>query len=405
MKRKNAMPKENINQFWKMTKLVVIWIVILEVLGCIGFFALRPFVRRTPYDATLSKMLPHPLLRGFEEMQSGFLHYDPNLGWYDKTRRFGEVRRELLPKRSGEYRVFILGGSTVDGTGARNKSESIAKRLEHYLNQSSSFNGKKVIVYNEGISGYYSKQELLLLATKILPFQEPDMIVVLDGVNDFIDHTVSKISLDRIYSGSWHYRELQHTKAMDEITSPRGACLNAANWMVAFIVKKTYLGNFLDFGYRILTDRANGLLDHFLVLNPRLEPSNEVPEYIVDYYLDNIFMMKSLCDGQNVKFYWFPQPTLFLKESLTNSEDESFKKYSEDFWNNFRKFYEEMSKKAGVRFSKSEFFHDLSTSLSTLEHTAYIDVCHYTPVAQDAIAKLMSEYIRSVEYDNVGLLE
>ncbi|MFC1593819.1 SGNH/GDSL hydrolase family protein [Candidatus Omnitrophota bacterium] len=399
------MIKKHLQKIWQGLKLILIWVIVLEIIGCIGFFALRPFVKRTPYDAILVEILPHPLLRGFAVIQSGFRHYDPNLGWYDQEKRFGQARFELPKKTSQEYRVFILGGSTVDGTGARNEDESIAKRLEYYLNQSNSFSEKNVVVYNEGISGYYSKQELILLATKILPFQEPDMVIVLDGVNDFIDHTVSKISLDRIYSKTWHFRELQHTKAMDSLTTPKGAFLNAANWACAFFIKKTYLGNFYDFVYRKLTGSPNGLLGLFLILNPQLEPSHEIPGYISDYYIENVFMMKNLCEGQNARFYWFPQPTLFLKHNLTQKESEIFETYSKDFWNNFSSFYDTTLNKARSRFGKSTFFCDLTTSLSTFEPTAYIDVCHYSPEGQDAIAKFMTAYIIMAEEGNEGLFK
>jgi len=384
--------KELVHKFTKGIILVLVWVMILEIIGFIGAFTLRSFIRYTPYDIPFGKMLPHPAFK-YSEMQSGFTQFDPNLGWYSQTYRFGRARRELLPKTSKEYRVFMLGGSSVEGDGVNTEAKTIAKRLEYYLNASNQFADKKVVVYNEGISGYYSKQELLLLATKILPFQEPDMVIVLDGVNDFITHSVERMDLDRIYSKVWHFRELQHTQVMEKVASPRGALINAANWMLALFIKKTYLGTFYDYAYRLVSGNTHGISGRLLILNPSLEPSHEVPEDAIGYYLNNISMMKSLCDGKNVEFFWFPQPTLFLKNELTDTETEIAEQYSDDFWNNFKKFYYVMLDKAHKRFSGESFFRDISASLSSFESSAYADVCHYLPEAQDAIAKVIARQV------------
>ena len=76
-------------------------------------------------------------------------------------------------KPAGEFRIVVLGGSTVAGTGA-NSFESISANLQRQLG---------VRVVNAGVGGYASAQELLYAVSEILSY-EPDLIIVYDGWND-----------------------------------------------------------------------------------------------------------------------------------------------------------------------------------------------------------------------------
>lgn len=72
------------------------------------------------------------------------------------------------------YKIAILGASTTDGTLYPFKSwpELLYEEL-----------GKKTTIYNGGVTGYVSGQELFKLIRDILVLK-PDMILVYDGVSD-----------------------------------------------------------------------------------------------------------------------------------------------------------------------------------------------------------------------------
>lgn len=77
-----------------------------------------------------------------------------------------------------DFKIAVLGGSTTDGKFTFFKSWP-ELMYEELGNQ----NFKNVTVYNGGVSGYASGQELLKLIRDMIPLK-PDMVIVYDGFND-----------------------------------------------------------------------------------------------------------------------------------------------------------------------------------------------------------------------------
>lgn len=105
-------------------------------------------------------------------------------------RRLTEVR---LQKPPGTYRIFLLGGSTAYGTGGLwphlqhdyaylNDSQTIAAYLERHL--AAALPGKNVEVINAAIPSTWTHHHLIYLNQTILRY-DPDMVLFLDGFNDF----------------------------------------------------------------------------------------------------------------------------------------------------------------------------------------------------------------------------
>lgn len=105
-------------------------------------------------------------------------------------RRSTEVARRKTP---GTYRIFLLGGSTAYGLGGvwphleprypvlRN-SETIDAFLERDL--TARLPGTRVEVVNAAITSTWTHHELIYVNQTILNYQ-PDMILFLDGFNDY----------------------------------------------------------------------------------------------------------------------------------------------------------------------------------------------------------------------------
>lgn len=74
-----------------------------------------------------------------------------------------------------DLRIFILGGLTTDGALFPFKSW-----LQFLLDK---IGGKNVTIFNGGVVGYTSTQELIKLLRDVL-FLKPDMVIVYDGFND-----------------------------------------------------------------------------------------------------------------------------------------------------------------------------------------------------------------------------
>lgn len=93
--------------------------------------------------------------------------------------------RDLRTKPSDEFRVFMLGGSSVAGTYVRGPQDTLASMLERRLK--AEFATKKIPlqphVINMGVSSYFSAQEFQLL-NFVVSRLHPDYVVFFDGAND-----------------------------------------------------------------------------------------------------------------------------------------------------------------------------------------------------------------------------
>jgi lysophospholipase L1-like esterase len=86
-----------------------------------------------------------------------------------------------LPKRAGEFRVFMVGGSTMEGFYL-DDSDAIHSVVQKELERNAP-RGLNVKVYNTGKSGDRSYDHVALIVHRLVHLQ-PDMIVVFCGVND-----------------------------------------------------------------------------------------------------------------------------------------------------------------------------------------------------------------------------
>ena len=105
-------------------------------------------------------------------------------------RRSSDVARAKPP---GTYRIFLMGGSAAYGTGGLwphiqqkyevlKNSETIDAYLENQL--SARYPGTRFEVINAAIPSIWTHHHLIYLNQTILKYS-PDMVVLLDGYNDF----------------------------------------------------------------------------------------------------------------------------------------------------------------------------------------------------------------------------
>jgi len=96
-------------------------------------------------------------------------------------------------KPPNTYRIFMVGGSTMIGSGGTSDETTIPGILQKIFDSDNS-NLKKVEVINAGFGGANSNLELNLIKQKLVYYQ-PDLVVVYDGWNDLrADHPVKKIA-------------------------------------------------------------------------------------------------------------------------------------------------------------------------------------------------------------------
>jgi hypothetical protein len=86
------------------------------------------------------------------------------------------------PPSAENFNVFFFGGSTSFGVGPY--WATVASYLQDAMNESGKLK-RKVYAYNFGRSGYISTQEQILFHRLISEGYRPNMVVFLDGLNDF----------------------------------------------------------------------------------------------------------------------------------------------------------------------------------------------------------------------------
>jgi lysophospholipase L1-like esterase len=100
-------------------------------------------------------------------------HLDPNLG-YGLVPPFTKYGR--LPDEAKPLRIVALGGSTTDPTlQPGNWPEQLQVLLEQ--------RGIANVVFNGGVGGYSSSQEVIKLLRDV-PALKPDVVISLNGIND-----------------------------------------------------------------------------------------------------------------------------------------------------------------------------------------------------------------------------
>ena len=83
-----------------------------------------------------------------------------------------------------DYRIFVIGGSTMFGAGSTSDSTTISGYLQEKI--SAQFPKYNIEIINAGIPKAYSFTESNLIKNKLLEYN-PDLLIIYDGWNDLIN--------------------------------------------------------------------------------------------------------------------------------------------------------------------------------------------------------------------------
>lgn len=235
-----------------------------------------------------------------------------------------------------DMKIMILGGSTTDGAlfPFRSWPQFLLDRA----------GGKNVTIFNGGVVGYTSTQELIKLLRDIL-FMEPDMVIVYDGFNDMTAPSVP---------GPFAFKELQ--KAMDYVDQHKDKL-----WLDLF---------------------AEGAMPYTGV-----EPKADKYEI----WLNNIKKMRAICEVQGIQFFAFLQPVLYSKASRTKEEEGLL--WSTWRINNCYEWANEFRSRIKSNEESCGYIHDLS-HIFDKEDGIYMDDCHVYERGNEMIAASIYEVIK-----------
>jgi len=314
-----------------------------------------------------------------------------------------DLHRDLTEKDVCEYRIFMLGGSTVDGRQLNSVDDTLPARIEQLLNEQASSNSTFSVI-NGGKGGFISVQSLMQHAFYINYSLKPDFIIHFSGSNDSVGSDLvwpaGKIS--GVEDNLHRYAE-RVSLNVNNMTSFYGL-FNAtfrklADYSaVVFLVHKTM--NDPNSWARWIDDTAVLKDDQFGMV--------EWVEKHVRRYIFNVELSANLADDQIPVVHFF-QPTLlpymepwlspkekqYLKQGLDSSE--SFHGYDrrdakQHYYFRIREEFKRLSDSNNFRFATVYDMSSLFDNKSPAK-TYFGDHVHYLSEGRAVIAKEIGKLI------------
>jgi hypothetical protein len=322
-----------------------------------------------------------------EDEESG-MRWEPYVYWTRKPYRgrfinvdSNGVRRTWRPATPQDVmgrspRVFLLGGSTMWGTGARDEFTiplMLAKKL--------AASGIDANITNYGQSGYVSTQEVILLIRLIQAGKIPDLVVFYDGVND-------------VYSGFQQGRAGLPQNEFNRVAEFGSSATRFGedNWTrlrddgLRFVLHAS-VGRLA----RAVSSRGRGAADQETgrrAVGHGADPANPgdeaIAEEVVSVYKENMSIVGAIAVRYSFKvlFYW--QPSIFFKRHLTEYERSRSEEQS-----GYRPVSERVRKVLLTRElptgGEIRFF-DISTMFADVPEPLFVDHCHLGETGNGRVA-------------------
>lgn len=274
-----------------------------------------------PWDVTLNRREGLDINLGYTSLVDGK---------YPGIVVYGEEKED-------NYKIAILGGSTSDGVYYPFKAwpELLYEDLK----------ARGVTIYNCGVSGYSSEQELIKMIRDVIPLR-PNMIIVYDGANELgvdVEHPFSFLYMKKVFDfAKRHVEEAVNVEYMQMVSEG-----------IALQMKR------------------------------------------FDEWLHNIRGMYALASEYGIRFFSFCQPLLSCKKGKSIAEKNillSMPSHQIDLWSKeyFRKYLEQ-------RKDIPDYIYDFTGIFDNVDDV-FMDICH---VKNEKGNRIIADRIKDVIYDTV----
>ena len=266
------------------------------------------------------------------------------------------------------FNIFMFGGSTIWGTGARN-DYTIPSHLFKIIDADSTL--PQVKITNYGGWGYVRNQESILLQQELLKGNIPDLVVFYDGVNDVVSST--------LYETTGLPQNIEHRKQEFNIHIKRDK-------LFKMVWKSSYI-------YRTIVALKRRSVSPKQISEDRL---NELGQEVVKHYQNNLTITEALSKKYNFKTLNYWQPVVYVREN-SSEYDLNYQTQNMFYAPLFKKTYQKID--ANQDLNKQKNFRNLSAYLDD-GNQYYIDFCHVSEKANELIAKEMYKDIRALLISN-----
>ena len=256
-------------------------------------------------------------------------------------------------------RIFLFGGSTMWGTGARDDftiASQLAKRIHAQKN------APGVEITNLGEHGYVSTQELLTLQLELRRGNIPDAVIFYDGVNDVASA----------------YQEGVAGIPQNELNRRIDFESPMASFAYAFVRESAL--------FRPVLWRARDTVWRREDAQRSPEARSRLARDAVRVYVGNVAIIDGLARDFGFRALFFLQPVVFTKRHLSADEQRGANEngFMREF---FERAYDLMRKDGGL--SANPRFHDISALFESVEAPLYFDFVHISERGNEMVAEAM----------------
>jgi hypothetical protein len=255
-------------------------------------------------------------------------------------------RRLSAPDRTDSgatnpFRVYFLGGSTIYGFDVTD-AETIPSAFVRVYRQRYPL-GRPIRVFNLGMPFYYSYQELIQLADRLFRDEHPDMIIMLDGLNDCFEPSAGIVRAP-IFTPRTH----------DRVTP----------------------GD--------IDDPSNRIKDLYRL--PEGMSLDSVSGLVVNRYLANIRHAHDIARTYQIPIYCFWQPMPFY--NYPNRDNDPICSHAK------QERFEKICPRIRDSAVAIPYLHFLGDMLQNEKGLPFVDQIHYSPLFNQTIAeKMLSEIV------------
>jgi lysophospholipase L1-like esterase len=283
-----------------------------------------------------------------------------------------------------DYRIIMIGGSTMAGSGVQDNADTIAAKLEQELERQTRLN---INVVNAGTGGWYSVNELAFFTQEALPFHKPDMVIFMDGYNDMWRATTAAQQFTQRPDGTYTSSRsnyifdatIQQNQAMLQSSQSSGAA--GFDWQLFFTTT-------LILGLpAIKPPETTGFMNSFDGVNCPDVPFDLHP------YLTNIRTAAGAAQANHVAILYVLQPVIAYKQHLTSNEQIGL---SQMRYNVYQGKYADYGVPAGTCLDnlQRDYMDAVSEAYAALQHELHTD-----GVIIDDIARLFDDSTGEMFFD------
>jgi hypothetical protein len=257
------------------------------------------------------------------------------------------IPAEFINSASGDtIDIYFLGGSTTFGFNVAD-AETIPSQIVKLYREKYP-NGKSLRVFNMGIPVYYSYQELIHFSNMVFRGHRPDIVVFLDGVNDF-----------------WFAKASYYSQSY-----------------FSYILRQVFTQDLLTYGKFNFKDTSD-----IMWKNPANIPLNEFHDVLISNYVRSIRNAAMMGNMVGTKTFFFCQPVPFYNYPRQQADPICFK----DTNTRYDYIYPAIEK---MKDSLPNFTF-LANMLQNETQQPFVDGLHYSPAFNRKIAGEMLKVIEA----------